>query len=421
MGSKISGFYNKTFEERLQILKYVCGLSEEEVTLLKELKPISFQIADKMIENVVGIFGLPLGIATHFLINGKDYLVPMAIEETSVVAAASKGAKFARFLGGFESKATEQIMIGQVQIFAKGSKQQKVTRLIKQNKEKILEIANSTDKILVSYGGGAKDIEIRRFKEFMVLHLLVDVKDAMGANAINTMCERVAPYIEQICKCKTGIKIISNLAIYRLVKARAVFSKVELEKDSSKGVVEDIIKAWKFACADRFRATTHNKGIMNGIDAVAIATGNDFRALEAGAHSYASLSGKYKPLTKYWKDKQGNLVGEIEIPIQVGIVGGSTRVNPMAKLCLKILGVKSAKELAEVMGAVGLAQNFAALYALATTGIQYGHMRLHAKNIAIQAGATGDEIEKVAMAMIENNQINEAFAREILKKIKQGA
>ncbi|MEM4598152.1 MAG: hydroxymethylglutaryl-CoA reductase, degradative [Candidatus Diapherotrites archaeon] len=418
MASDISGFYKMSQEERLHVLKQQCGLSEEDIALLKELKPMDFNTAEIMIENVVGVFGLPLGIATNFLINGKDYLVPMAIEESSVVAAASKAAKFARLGGGFKAESNEQLMVGQIQVMVKGSKAQEVAKKIKKNKKILLEKANACDKVLVSFGGGAKDLTLRKFKDFIVIHLIVDVRDAMGANAVNTMCEAIAPEIEKICACKTGLKILSNLAVYRIAKAKAVFPREALESDSCRGAVEAVLNAWKFASADPFRAVTHNKGIMNGIDAVAIATGNDFRALEAGAHGFASLKGKYRPLTKYSKDKNGNLLGEIALPLQLGIVGGSTRVNPMAKLCLKILGVKSAKELAEVVASVGLAQNFAAIYALATEGIQYGHMKLHAKNIAVQAGAKADEIDVVAEEMISKRLINEAAAREILKKIR---
>ena len=416
MNSDISKFYEKSWEERLTILKECCQLGEEELSLLKSLAPLDFNTANIMIENVIGVFGLPLAIATHFKINGRDYLIPMAIEESSVVAAACKAAKIARVAGGFKAEAAEQIMIGQIQIFAAKEKQEGIIERLNANKKMLLEKANACDAVLVSFGGGARDIEIRKFDDFIVLHLLVDVRDAMGANAVNTMCEKLAFEIEKICDCKIGLKILSNLAIYRMAKAKAVFPKEVLGE-----AVDAVIEAWRFASLDQFRATTHNKGIMNGIDAVAIACGNDFRALEAGAHSYACLDGRYKPLTRYWKDEQGNLVGEIELPVQVGIVGGATRVNPMAKLCLKILGVKSAKELACVLASVGLAQNFAALYALATEGIQRGHMKLHAENIAVQAGAKGDEIKKVALRMIEMKSINEATAKEILKEIRKGA
>jgi len=419
VSSQLGGFYKKSQEERLKTIAEQCGLSNEELALLKSLKPMDFKTADIMIENVIGVFGMPLGIATHFRINDRDYLVPMAIEESSVVAAACKAAKIAREAGGFKASAEEQIMIGQIQVMVKGKdKQEDIIKKIKEHKKQLIEKANSCDKVLVSFGGGARDIEIRRFKEFIVIHLLVDVRDAMGANTVNTMCEALAPEIEAICRCRTGLKIISNLALHRMVSAKATFKKETLERESGKGVVDAIIDAWRFACEDQFRATTHNKGIMNGIAAVAIATGNDFRAIEAGAHSYACFDGKYKPLTKYWKDDYGNLVGEIKLPMQAGIVGGATRVNPMAKLCLKILGVKSAKELAEVMAAVGLAQNFAAIYALATKGIQYGHMKLHAKNIAVQAGARREEIEMVAQQMIDAKSINESTAREILAKLR---
>jgi hydroxymethylglutaryl-CoA reductase len=365
-----------------------------------------------MIENVIGTMQLPLGIATNFIINGRELLIPMAIEETSVVAAASNAAKMAR-PDGFKAKATEPVMIGQIQILnpARDAKEK-----IEEQKEEILSLANAQDKILVDLGGGAKDLEIRWLSnDMIVVHLLVDVRDAMGANAVNTMAEAVAPLLERITGGKALLRIISNLAIYRLAEAEVIYKK---EAIGGEEVVDKVVKAYEFAALDVFRAATHNKGIMNGIDAVVIATGNDWRAVEAGAHAYAAMNG-YKPLTTWSKLENGDLYGKIKLPLAVGIVGGATKVHPMARICLKILGIKTAKELAEIMASVGLAQNFAALRALATKGIQAGHMKLHAQNIAVMAGAKGEEIEIVAKKMIEEGKIRMDRAKEILDGIRK--
>ena len=427
MNSKFDGFYKKPVEERLKILKEFAGLADDEVEILRKTGALDLETADRMIENVVGTSELPFGLGLHFLINGKEYVVPMCIEEPSVVAAASYAAKLARPSGGFKTWSDEPIMIGQIQIL--GFKDfESAKRTILENKEKLLSKANEKDSILVSLGGGAKDIEIRKINseagEMLIVHLLADVRDAMGANVVNTMCERISPLLEELTGGYTRLRIISNLADRRIAGARAVWKKEELEK-STKGlmkgheVVDAILEAYHFALNDPYRCATHNKGIMNGVDAVVIATGNDFRAVEAGAHAYASIYGKYKPLTRYYKNENGDLVGEIKTPLAVGTVGGATRTKPEAKIALKILGVKTAKELSEVMAAVGLAQNFAALRALATEGIQKGHMRLHAKNIAVTAGAKGNEIDEVAKKMIEAKEINVSKAKEILEGIRK--
>ncbi len=408
--SRIPGFYKMSIEERIKIIKEFAELSEEEAKTLRSFNGLTKDIANIMIENVVGSMQLPLGIATNFIINGKEKLIPMAIEETSVVAAASNAAKLAR-PEGFKAKASEPIMIGQIQILNPCKDAEK--KLV-ENKEDILDLANAQDKILVSLGGGAKDLEVKWLSDDMlVVHLLVDVRDAMGANAVNTMAEAVAPLLEKITGGKALLRIISNLAIYRLAEAEVIYKKDVIGED----VVDKIVKAYEFASLDIFRAATHNKGIMNGIDAVAIATGNDWRAIEAGAHAYAAMNG-YKPLTTWQKNENGDLYGKIKLPLAVGIIGGATKVHPIAKLCLKILGVKTAKELAEVMAAVGLAQNFAALRALATKGIQAGHMKLHAQNIAFMAGARGEEIDIVAKKMIEEGKIRMDRAKEILEEIR---
>jgi hydroxymethylglutaryl-CoA reductase len=427
MQDEFHEFYKKSVEERLEILKKFANLTDEEADVIKKTGALDIKTADRMIENVVGTCELPMGLGLHFLINNKEYVIPMCIEEPSVVAAASFAAKLARAGGGFHTSSDEPIMIGQIQIV--GVKNiNKAKKAILKEKEKIIAKANERDSVLISFGGGVKDLEVRRLKtkigDMLIVHLLVDVRDAMGANVVNTMCESVAPLLEEITGGHVRLRIISNLADRRLARAKAVWKKEELEK-STKGlmkgeeVVDAILEAYHFALNDPYRCATHNKGIMNGVDAVLIATGNDFRAVEAGAHAYAAFSGRYKPLTKYYKDKNGDLVGEIEMPIAVGIVGGATRTKPEAKVALKILGVKTAKELSEIIAAVGLAQNFAALRALATEGIQKGHMRLHAKNIAVMAGAKGDEIDKVAKKMIEEGNISVGKAKEILEKIKE--
>lgn len=409
--SRISGFYKLPIEKRIKIVEKFADLRERDVSISRSA--LKLETADQMIENVIGTFQLPFGIATNFLINGKDYLIPMAIEETSVVAAASNAAKIARIKGGFEVKTSDPLMIGQIQVLDIDDVAEAMNDIRKRKKE-IMDLANSQDKVLVDLGGGAKDLDIRSINGMVIVHLLIDVRDAMGANAVNTMCEAVAPLIEKITNGRVLFRIISNLADQRIARAMAVFDKNAMGND----VVEKIIEGYKFAAMDPYRAATHNKGIMNGIDAVAIATGNDWRAIEAGAHSYASRDG-YTSLTKWEKNSDGDLVGSIELPMAVGIIGGATGIHPLARLSLKILGVESARELAGIIASIGLAQNFAALRALATKGIQAGHMRLHAKNIAVMAGATGEEIDEVAEKMIEGGKISVDKAREILKEMKE--
>ena len=412
--SQISGYYKLSREERLKKVKEFAGLTDEEATALEKGLPV--EQAEKMVENVVATFKLPLGMAVNFLINGKDYIVPMCTEETSVVAAASNAAKICRSTGGFKASTTEPIMIGQIQLMTKDAKKAKKT--IEENKKRIIDLANTRDPKLVSLGGGAKDVEARIVKagkgDMLIIHLLVDVRDAMGANAVNTMCEAVAPLVEEATGGRTHLKIISNLADRRLARAQVTVSKEEL---GGGDVVDAIVDAYEFAAADPYRAVTHNKGVMNGITAVTIATGNDSRAVEAGAHAYAAKDGRYEPLTVWKKDGNGNLQGEIELPLAVGIVGGAT-MNPTARMSLKVLGVKSARELSEVMASVGLAQNLAALRALSTEGIQRGHMSLHAKNIAMMAGAKGKDIDVIADMMVKEKNINVNRAKELLEARK---
>lgn len=414
--SEISGFHKMEISRRLKILGKFARLTPEEISLLKQDSALGLQTADMMIENVIGTTQLPIGIATNFMINGNDYLVPMALEEPSVVAAASNAAKLARNKGGFTSLSDPPIMIGQVQVV--GIKDYKGARKhILKNKQKLIAITNRVDSTLVKLGGGVKDIDPRIIKtirgHMLIVHLIVDVRDAMGANAVNTMVEHLAPYIERLTGGETRLKIISNLATYRIARARAVWSKEDLGED----IIEGILDAYAFAAADRYRCATHNKGIMNGVDAVAIATGNDFRALEAAAHSYAATNG-YKPLTKYERNEDGDLVGTIEIPITVGLVGGATKTHPIARTVVKILGVKTAQELAELMACVGLANNFAALRAMIKEGIQNGHMKLHAKNIAVIAGAKGKVIERIAQRIVAEKNINVARAKELLERLR---
>ncbi len=416
--SRIAGFYKLSPEERLQKVKEFAGLSDEEAEILRNAGSLRISLADRMIENVVGTIGLPIGVATNFMINGRDYLIPMAIEEPSVVAAASNAAKIARDKGGFRASSTEPIMIGQIQLLGV-SDVARAERSISSHKEEILRLANEQDPILVKLGGGAKDLEVRALAtprgKMLVIHLLVDCRDAMGANAVNTMAEAVAPALEEITGGKALLRIISNLAVHRLATAEAVFSKEALGGEDA---VDGILDAYALAAIDPFRCATHNKGIMNGVDAVAIATGNDFRALEAGAHAYATLGGNYRPLTRYDKDAEGNLVGSIKMPMAVGLVGGATAVHPAAKACIKILGVKSAGEFAQVLASVGLAQNSAALRALATEGIQRGHMELHARNIAIMAGAQGEMIDRVAAALARERRVRLDRAKELLEEMR---
>ncbi|MFH1056355.1 MAG: hydroxymethylglutaryl-CoA reductase, degradative, partial [Candidatus Micrarchaeota archaeon] len=412
--SSIEGFYKKSLEERLSLLQSFAGLSDGEIALLKKTGSLDFETANRMVENVFSTHPLPLGIATNFKINGKEVLIPFAIEEPSVVAAASNAAKLCRDSGGFSAEADDAIMFGQIQLVRVPNPDAAVKKII-ESKKLLLDAAKSKDSTIVKLGGGPVDLTARVLDtprgKMVVAVLEVNVLDAMGANAVNTMCEALAPTLEELTGGKALLRIISNLATKRLVRAKAVWTKKALE-ESVKGevngedVVDGILDAWAFAYADVYRAATHNKGIMNGIDAVVVATGNDWRAAEAGAHAFASLSGKYLPLTKYSKDKEGNLVGEIELPVVVATFGGATKTHPLAQIALKILGVKSAKELACVIASVGLANNFAALRALSTEGIQKGHMKLHAKNVAVMAGAKGKQIDIIAEKLIAGKNVS---------------
>jgi hydroxymethylglutaryl-CoA reductase len=417
--SRIPGFYKLPIEERLKIVAEYAGLTQDEIELLKKTGNLDLSIADRMIENVIGTMAYPFAIAVNFLINNRDYLIPMVIEEPSVVAAASNAAKWARAKGGIFTSSTGPIMIGQIQLTRVkdpwGAKMK-----ILEHKNDLIRIANEQDPTLVNLGGGAKDIEVRVIDTakgpMVITHLIVDVRDAMGANAVNTMAEAVAPYIEDLTNGKVFLRIITNLADKRLVRARTVIDKNEIGGEE---VVDGIVEAWAFAAADPYRATTHNKGIMNGIIAVALATAQDHRALEAGAHAYAARFGHYTSLSTWEKNENGDLVGTLEMPMAVGLVGGAVKTHPIARIAIKILGIKTANELGEIMAAVGLIQNLAALKALVTEGIQKGHMKLHARNIAIMAGATPDILDKVVEIMINEGKIRFDRAKEIVEQLKK--
>jgi hydroxymethylglutaryl-CoA reductase len=420
--SRLGGFYDLGIQERAQRVADLVGLEAEELAILtgSGLDP---ERADQMIENVVGTHGLPLGIAANFVINGRDYLVPMAIEEPSVVAAASYMARIVRDSGGFGASSTEPVMIGQMQILDVADPWAARFDLLTQE-SRLLELANETDPMVVSLGGGARGIEVRAWPDtpvgpMLVLHLLFDTRDAMGANTINTAAERLTPVVEQITGGRVHLRILSNLADRRLARAKCVIPPERLAFGDYSGerVVQGIVEAHVFASLDPYRATTHNKGIMNGIDAVALACGQDWRAIEAGAHAYAARSGVYRPLSTWTRDREGNLVGTLELPLAAGLVGGATRVHPGARVALKILGAQTARELSEVMAAVGLAQNLGALRALATEGIQRGHMTLHARQIALAAGASGDQVQALADRLVREGAIRLDRAQEILAEL----
>jgi hydroxymethylglutaryl-CoA reductase len=416
--SEQPGFYKLPMSERLKLVQKLTGLTDEEAKTLGTTGGLPAEIADRMIENVIGGITMPMGVATNFMINGKDYLIPMAIEEPSVVAAASNSAKMARVKGGFHVTNTGPVMIGQIQtVDVKDPFRARMDLLL--HKDEILAKANEQDPMLVSLGGGAKDLNVKVLSSIkgpmVIAELLVSTGDAMGANAVNTMTEAVAPMVEKMTGGKVYLRIISNLADRRLVRVSATFDK---EVIGGEAAVEGIVYAYAFAEADPYRCSTHNKGIMNGVVAVAIACGQDIRALEAGAHSYAAKHGGYKPLSTWEKNQDGDLVGTLEMPMAVGLVGGAAKTHPAAKAAIRILGVKTAIELAEVMGAVGLAQNFAALRALAAEGIQRGHMKLHARNVAANAGATGEQVDIVANKMIQEKMIRFDRAKALVEELK---
>jgi hydroxymethylglutaryl-CoA reductase len=422
--SRIPGFYNLPMDERLDKLAEASGLSCQDIEALRTDYGLVDEQADHMVENAIGSFGLPLGIGLNFIVNDQEVLVPMAIEEPSVVAGASFMAKLARLGGGFTASMAAPEMIGQTQVLDVKDLIAASLNLY-QHKAELLTEADSVDPLLKKFGGGARDLEVRIIEEspigaFLVIHLIYDVRDAMGANAVNTACEKLAAHVEELTGGRVHLKILSNLADRRLARVGCTIPVAALAFDDFSGdqVRDGIIAAWAFAVADPYRAATHNKGIMNGVDAVVIATGNDWRAIEAGAHAYAARDGSYTSLSTWSKDAQGDLIGELEMPMAVGIIGGATQVHPTARAALKLMGVQTAAELAGIIVSVGLAQNLAALRALATEGIQRGHMSLHARQVAIAAGALGDQIEKVAAQMVANKTVRIDFAEKILKSLE---
>lgn len=425
--SRIPGFYKMTVSERKKMISEIHDLSDEDYHVL-DGEALSTDIADNMIENVVGTYSLPLGLGLNFLINGKNYTVPMAVEEASVVASASYIAKIVRDTGGFETEATDRVMIGQIQVIGSPDLQA-AQEAIMREKDSLLQQANEAYPSIVARGGGAENLEVRIlneaadsvYQQMLVVHIYVNTRDAMGANMVNTMVESLAPSVEKLTKGKVYLRILSNLADRCLARAKCVIPPHLLGSEGFSGeeVRDGIVLAYEFADSDPYRATTHNKGIMNGIDPVVIATGNDWRAVEAGAHAYAARDGAYRSMTTWSVDDEGNLVGELELPMSIGTVGGATRVHPMAKLALEILDVKSAGELSQVIVAVGLAQNLGALKALVTDGIQKGHMALHSRSVAVAAGATGEMVDRIAKELIEANDIRLGKAKQLVGEYKK--
>ena len=412
------GFHRLTIEERLDQIASMTELGQDEIQCLKKFGNLPEETANGMVENVIGVMGIPFGVATNLILDGKEMLVPMATEESSVIAAVCNASKQCRSSGGVTSSVSGSEMIAQIQLLGL-SNPHYARQVLLEKKEKIRELCDATDPLLLENGGGFRDLEVRiletRGGTMVILHLIVDTQDAMGANAVNSMAESLAPKIEEWTGGRVNLRILSNLADRRLARARAVWN---LEDLGGEQVRDDMLAASWFAEADPYRAATHNKGIMNGVSAVALVTGNDTRALEAGAHAYASRSGRYTSLSRWETDGTGNLVGSLEMPMAVGLIGGATRVHPIAKIALKILGVNKAEDLARVMAAVGLVQNYGALKALATTGIQKGHMALHSKNVAMMAGAVGDEVDLLAKRLVEIGKIRTDAAEEELRKIR---
>ncbi|MBT5821497.1 MAG: hydroxymethylglutaryl-CoA reductase, degradative [Rhodobacteraceae bacterium] len=423
VSSRLDGFRHFEPKDRLATLTKMAGLSSADQIALGGIDALPVELANGMIENVIGKFEIPLGVATNFTVNGRDYLVPMAVEEPSVVAAASYMAKIARGCGGFSSSSTRPIMRAQVQILGLADPHGARMRIL-EAADALIALANSRDKVLIGLGGGCTEIEVHIFDDtpigpMVVLHLLVDVRDAMGANTVNTMAEMVAPKVEEITGGNVRLRILSNLEDKRLVRARVSITPAALSTETLDGaeVARGITEACALAIVDPYRATTHNKGIMNGIDPVVIATGNDWRAVEAGAHAWAARSGRYTSLSRWEVASSGNLIGTLELPMALGIVGGATKTHPAAQAALRLMGVTSATKLAEVTVAVGLAQNMAALRALSTEGIQKGHMALHARNIAITAGAKGQAVDLVAKALVAAGDVSVDKAKDVLSQI----
>jgi hydroxymethylglutaryl-CoA reductase len=420
-------FRNMNQKERLELIKNKTKLDDKEIALFNNTSIFNFDEINNMVENAIGVFQIPLGIANNFVINGKEYLIPMAIEEPSVIAASSNAAKICKNAGGFKANADKSIMIGQIQLVSfdsnnSSNKIDKIIKTIEENKPKLIKLANTKSKF-----ARCIDIQARQINDesannlgpMIIIEIYVDTKDAMGANIVNTMCEVTAPEIEALTGGQVILKILSNYSTNRLVRCKGIFPKESIGGDR---VLKRILFSYAFAYSDTYRAVTHNKGIMNGIDSVAIATGQDFRAIEAGCHAYACRDGQYRSLTKWYKNPNGDLVGEIEIPLAVGIVGGITNTHPLVKACIKILDISSSQELAMIIAAAGLAQNFSAIRALSDEGIQKGHMKLHSKNIvkiAAGEGASNEQIEEVSKQMIKEGRISVSRAKEIMESINK--
>jgi hydroxymethylglutaryl-CoA reductase len=420
-------FRNMNQKERLELIKNKTKLDDKEIALFNNTSIFNFDEINNMVENAIGVFQIPLGIANNFVINGKEYLIPMAIEEPSVIAASSNAAKIAKNAGGFKANADKSIMIGQIQLVSfdsnnSSNKIDKIIKTIEENKPKLIKLANTKSKFARCIDIQVKQVNdesINNLGPMIIIEIYVDTKDAMGANIVNTMCEVTAPEIEALTGGQVILKILSNYSTNRLVRCKGIFPKESIGGDR---VLKRILFSYAFAYSDTYRAVTHNKGIMNGIDSVAIATGQDFRAIEAGCHAYACRDGQYRSLTKWYKNPNGDLVGEIEIPLAVGIVGGITNTHPLVKACIKILDISSSQELAMIIAAAGLAQNFSAIRALSDEGIQKGHMKLHSKNIvkiAAGEGASNEQIEEVSKQMIKEGRISVSRAKEIMESINK--
>ncbi|MCC5780798.1 hydroxymethylglutaryl-CoA reductase, degradative [Nitratireductor sp. B36] len=416
--SRIEGLHKMSPAERLQAVARQAQLGNEAVSSLAAAAEGQIELADRLVENAITTMAIPVGIATNMIVDGREVLVPMATEESSVVAAVCNAAKRCRSTGGFFTSGSGPVMAAQIQLLG-ASDPENVRLKVYEKIDEIRAICNETDPLLVKFGGGFRDIDVRVIDSvegpMTIVHIIVDTRDAMGANAVNSMAEALAPRLAEWTGARTLLRILTNLADRRVVRARAVWT---LDEIGGAQVRDDMLSAYRFADADPYRAATHNKGIMNGVSAVVLATGNDTRAIEAGAHAYAAREGRYRSMSRWEKDKDGNLVGILEMPMAVGLIGGATKVHPTAQAHLKLLGVETADALARIIVSIGLAQNFAAMRALATTGIQKGHMALHAQNVALMVGAVGDEIDLVASELKALGKVRQDLAEEILNRIR---
>jgi len=425
--SRIPGLYNKSVDQRMEAISHSTGMSLDELSVFDTENGLTRDTADNMIENVIGTMSLPVGIATNFLIDGQEYIIPFCVEESSIVAAASNIAKRCRSTGGFQTDIDNPVMIGQIQLLDLKDGNEAI-QIILNAKQEIIEKANNVESKMIELGGGCKDIDCRRLSvdglDMVIVHLHINCQDAMGANAVNSMAERIAPFLESLTDGRAHLKILSNLATHRLARSTAIFTPQEMSQDGSvesgSEVIEKVMEAYLFAKGDPYRAATHNKGIMNAISSIAVACGQDWRAIEAGCHAYASIGGQYTSMSTWSVDVDGNLVGSIEVPIAVGIVGGASKVHPTAMANLKILGITSARQLAGIMVSAGLAQNLGAMRALATDGIQKGHMKLHVKNMAMTSGALEHEIDELVQRIhSKQGQITQTLVNDLLNEMRQ--